>query len=67
MQIIVETAGEETEQTDVLELIRDDWRKIGLGLFMKPTQREVFYNRVKAGTTQIAVWSGWRMRSSPSR
>ena len=31
LQIVVETAGEETEQTDVLELIRDDWRKIGIG------------------------------------
>jgi peptide/nickel transport system substrate-binding protein len=58
MQIVVETAGEEVEQTDVLELIRDDWRKIGVGLFIKPTQREVFYNRVKAGSTQIGVWSG---------
>ncbi|MDQ3559154.1 MAG: ABC transporter substrate-binding protein [Pseudomonadota bacterium] len=58
MQIVVETAGEEVEQTDVLELVRDDWRKIGIGLFIKPTQREVFYNRVKAGSTQIGVWSG---------
>lgn len=58
MQVVVETAGEEVEQTDVLELVRDDWRKIGIGLFIKPTQREVFYNRVKAGSTQIGVWSG---------
>jgi peptide/nickel transport system substrate-binding protein len=58
LQIVVETAGEETEQTDVLELVRDDWFKIGVALFMKPTEREVFYNRVKAGSTQMAVWSG---------
>jgi peptide/nickel transport system substrate-binding protein len=58
LQIVVETAGEETEQTDVLELVRDDWRKVGIGLFMKPTQREVFYNRVKAGSTHIGVWAG---------
>ena len=49
MQIVVETAGEEMEQTDVLELVRDDWRKIGIGVFIKPSQREVFYNRIKAG------------------
>jgi peptide/nickel transport system substrate-binding protein len=30
LQIVVETAGEETEQTDVLELVRDDWRKVGM-------------------------------------
>jgi peptide/nickel transport system substrate-binding protein len=58
MQIVVETPGEDTEQTDVLELVRDDWRKVGIGLFMKPMQREVFYNRVKAGSTQVGVWSG---------
>ena len=33
MEIIVETAGESTEETDVLELIRDTWRKIGIALF----------------------------------
>ena len=27
LQIVVETAGEETEQTDVLELIRDHWNE----------------------------------------
>ncbi|HWT29634.1 MAG TPA: ABC transporter substrate-binding protein, partial [Propylenella sp.] len=41
MQIVVETAGEDTEQTDVLELIRDDWARIGIKLFVKPMQREV--------------------------
>jgi len=58
MQIVVETAGEDTEQTDVLELIRDDWARIGIKLFVKPMQREVFYNRVKAGSTQVGIWSG---------
>jgi peptide/nickel transport system substrate-binding protein len=58
MQIVVETAGEETEQTDMLELLRDDWRRIGIGVFIKPTQREVFRNRVKAGTTEMSVWVG---------
>jgi peptide/nickel transport system substrate-binding protein len=58
MQIVVETAGEEIEQTDVLELIRDDWARIGIKLFVKPMQREVFYNRVKAGSTQVAIWPG---------
>ena len=29
LEIIVETAGETTEQTDVLELIRETWREVG--------------------------------------
>ena len=58
LQIVVETAGEETEQTDVLELVADHWKKVGVSLFIKPSQREVFYNRINAGETQMAVWWG---------
>jgi peptide/nickel transport system substrate-binding protein len=59
MEIIVETAGEDTEQTDVLELIRDNWAEIGIKLFVKPSQREVFRNRIFAGETQVSIWSGF--------
>jgi peptide/nickel transport system substrate-binding protein len=58
LQIVVETAGEETEQSDVLELIQDHWKDIGVSLFIKPSQREVFYNRINAGETQMSVWWG---------
>jgi peptide/nickel transport system substrate-binding protein len=58
LQIVVETAGEDTEQTDVLELIRGTWRKAGIKLFSKPMQREVFRNRIYAGETLMAVWGG---------
>jgi peptide/nickel transport system substrate-binding protein len=59
MNIIVETAGESTEQTDVLELIKDDWAKIGVKMFIKPSQRDILRNRVFAGATQISVWTGF--------
>lgn len=58
LEIIVETAGEDTEQTDVLELVRETWAEIGVKLFIKPSQREVFRNRVFAGEAQMSVWSG---------
>ena len=58
MEIIVETAGESTEQTDVLEMIRENWREIGVKLFPKPTQREVLRNRVFSGDALMSVWSG---------
>ena len=58
MVIVVETAGEDTEQVDVLELIHDDWLQIGVKLFSKPLQREVFRNRIFAGSTMMAVWGG---------
>lgn len=57
-ELIVETAGEETEQTDVLELIRDSWAKIGISLFTRASQRDVFRARIHAGQTLMSVWSG---------
>jgi len=59
MEIIVETAGESTEQTDVLEMIRENWREVGVKLFPKPTQREVLRNRVFSGEALMSVWSGF--------
>lgn len=58
LEITVETAGEELEQTDILQLITDTWKKIGVKLFIKPSQREVLRNRIFAGQTQMAVWFG---------
>ncbi len=58
IEIIVETAGEDTEQTDVLELIHDTWLKAGIKLYSKPSQREVFRNRIFSGETKMAIWSG---------
>jgi peptide/nickel transport system substrate-binding protein len=58
MEIIVETAGESTEQTDVLEMIRENWREVGVKLFPKPSQREVLRNRVFSGEALMSVWTG---------
>ena len=58
LEIIVETAGESTEQTDVLELIRETWREVGIKLFSKPSQREAFRNRVFSGEAVMSAWSG---------
>ena len=58
MEIIVETAGEDTEQTDVLELIHDSWLDAGIKLYTRPSQREVFRNRIFAGETLVSIWSG---------
>jgi peptide/nickel transport system substrate-binding protein len=59
LEIIVETAGESTEQTDILELIRETWREAGIQLFSKPSQREAFRNRIFAGETIMSVWTGF--------
>jgi len=58
MEIVVETAGESTEQTDILEMMRETWRDVGIKLFPKPSQREVLRNRVFSGEALMSVWSG---------
>ncbi len=58
LEIIVQTAGESTEETDVLELIHDSWSQIGVKLYSKPSQREVFRNRIFSGEAIMSIWSG---------
>ena len=58
MELIVETAGESTEQTDVLALVRDSWKKIGIALHSKPSQRDVVRNRIYSGETLMSIWEG---------
>lgn len=58
LEIIVQTAGESTEETDVLALVEDSWKKIGVQMYVKPTQREVLRNRVFSGDAIMSAWFG---------
>ena len=58
LEVIVETAGENPEETDILELIHDSWAAAGIKLYPKPLQREVLRNRIFAGKTVMAMWFG---------
>jgi len=42
----------------VLELVRDSWRRAGIALFPRPSQREVFRRRVFSGMSMMSIWSG---------
>lgn len=57
-KIIVETAGEGLQETDVLELITDHWRQVGIALFIRTSQREVFRSRAMSGDIMMSLWSG---------
>jgi peptide/nickel transport system substrate-binding protein len=57
-QIAVESAGESSLETDVLELVADHWRKVGIDLFVRVSQRDVFRSRAVAGTIMMAIWGG---------
>ncbi len=56
--LIVETAGESTEQSDLLELIADHVSEIGIRLIPRASQRDIMRKRVFAGHTVMSVWSG---------
>ena len=58
LQIVVETAGAVAEEGDVLELIRDTWREVGIKLFAKPLQIELMHNRIFSGETMMAIDRG---------
>ncbi len=57
-QVIVETAGESTMETDVLELVTDHWRDVGISLFIRTSQRDVFRSRAMGGQIMMSMWSG---------
>lgn len=59
MEIVVESAGENSEEADVLELINDTWLDIGIKLHTKPSERTVLRNRIFAGETLMAIWFGY--------
>jgi peptide/nickel transport system substrate-binding protein len=58
MQIIIEDSGESTEQSDVLELVRDSWRHLGINVYAKPSQLTLFRRRVFAGDTLMSIDKG---------
>jgi peptide/nickel transport system substrate-binding protein len=57
-EVLVETAGESPLESDILELVGDHWSKVGIKLFARPTQRDVFRSRVLAGQTMMGTWRG---------
>jgi peptide/nickel transport system substrate-binding protein len=58
LTVIIDTSNQTSEESDVLELISDDWAKIGVRLFTKPSVRDVFRNRVFDGSSIMSVWTG---------
>jgi peptide/nickel transport system substrate-binding protein len=55
MEIVVEDSGEWPGSADVLELIHDSWRHIGIRLFTKPLQLTLFRQRVFSGETLMSI------------
>lgn len=58
MEITIETAGESTLDTDVLELIIDHWSKVGIAVYARTSQRDIFRARAMGGRIMMSVWFG---------
>ena len=58
MEIIVETAGESTEETDAMELVRYQWAELGLAVFTRPLQRDILRRRFLTGETMMSISKG---------
>jgi peptide/nickel transport system substrate-binding protein len=58
LTIIIESPGDNSDQTDILQLVRDCWREVGVKLLIKTTQREVFRNRVFSGQSVMSIFFG---------
>lgn len=58
MEITVETPGESTLDSDVLELVTDHWRKVGIALYTRVSQRDIFRSRAMGGRILMSLWYG---------
>lgn len=58
MQLIVETSGGGTLETDVLQLVADNWREIGISPYVRVSQRDIFRSRAMGGEVMMSVWGG---------
>ncbi|MEO1017996.1 MAG: ABC transporter substrate-binding protein [Pseudomonadota bacterium] len=57
-EFVVETAGEASEQVDLLELVSESWSKLGIKIHTRPSEREVLRNRIFSGEALMSIWYG---------
>ena len=58
MELVVETAGEDNEQIDILELVRDQWAEIGFKITPKPSDRQIMRTRIYSGDALMSLFFG---------
>jgi peptide/nickel transport system substrate-binding protein len=59
MEFTVEAAGDNPDETDMLELVAHDWLKIGVKIFPRATQRDLFRRKIALGDILMSVWQGY--------
>jgi peptide/nickel transport system substrate-binding protein len=57
-EVTIEGSGEKAEEIDSVELIIENFRNIGIRLFYRSAQRELFRRRILIGETLLSLWHG---------
>lgn len=58
LEFTIDTAGESTEETDILDLVQHDLVKVGVKIYPRSAQRDIFRRRILAGQTIMSAWTG---------
>lgn len=61
LELIVDIAGETREETDILQLVMQHFRAVGIRLIIKPSDRSLMRNRAYSGEAIMTGLSGWDM------
>jgi peptide/nickel transport system substrate-binding protein len=56
--LVVGAGDSDPAETDVLELIAESWRAVGIGLAARAAGRQAFRKRVQTGETPISIFYG---------
>jgi peptide/nickel transport system substrate-binding protein len=59
LELVVEISGESKEETDILQLVSQHYRAVGIKLVVKPSDRSIMRNRAYSGDAVMTGLSGW--------
>jgi peptide/nickel transport system substrate-binding protein len=59
LEIVVESAGESKEEIDVLQLISQHYKALGINFLFKASDRNAMRNRAYSGAAVMTAFSGW--------
>ena len=58
LTLVVEAGEADPAEVDVLQLITDSWRQVGVELIVRSSNRQTFRRRVRSGETPVSIFYG---------
>jgi peptide/nickel transport system substrate-binding protein len=58
MELVVESSGERTVETDAMELVRYHWADLGIKVYVRSLQRDLLRRRFLNGDTKMTISKG---------